>query len=190
VIYEHGQRTVSQLDSPFALKSAETLNELAAYASTLGASDPRLTALALIGGALGHGTDEWTPGSQQGSALAGAGFGAEGVASDILLAELTCQGVADLIDYNSRARSEIGGQVALAKSEAAQEVAEERDKLARERDEALGDLDAERVARREADRQVEHLKTVLNAVAPTKKRKVKPMQKNGKPATKKAEVDK
>jgi hypothetical protein len=162
VVQEHATRTISEIDSPFSRKSHDTLIDLASYAGTLGRSDPHLEALARISGSLGN-SDTWTPGSQQSSTLAGAGFGAEGITPNLLLGELIDKGVEDLIEHSSGDRQRVEAEVAAAKKEAQDAVQAERLRLEQERDQALGDLDAERAAKESALRRLTHAVNILEA---------------------------
>ncbi len=173
-VRELGERTVSQLDSPFAQKSSETLNDLASYVGTLGKKDGHLEALALISSHLGCDSDYWQPGSLQAGLLAGAGFGTDGIASNVLLGELIAKGVEDLHDHSQRHRERAEAEIAQAKAEAVRGVEEETAQLIEDRDRARSDLDAERARNAELERDVDHLKRVLNAtrIAP-KPRKVR-----------------
>ena len=183
-IRERATRTVSTLDSPFAQKSAQTLNDLADYAGTLGREDPHLHALHLIGAHQGD-SDSWAPGSQQASTLAGAGFGTEGITPSLLLGELIDKGIEDLADEFRRQQQRGEAGIAQARAEALEAVAEEKRDLIAERDQARADLDAERHARREADRQLDHLTQVLNSVRPPKP-KPRKVKRTGAPTEAKA----
>ena len=173
-VRELAERTATTLDSPFAMKSSETLNDLASYVNTLGKRDGHLEALGLISSHLGTDSDRWEPGSQQASLLAGAGFGTEGIASNVLLGELIAKGVEDLHDHSQDHRQRSEAAAAAAKAEAIKAVEEETAQLTEERDRARGDLAGERARNAELERDVDHLKRVLNAtrIAP-KPRKVR-----------------
>ncbi len=173
-VRELAERTVSTLDSPWAMKSSETLNDLASYVGMLGKGDGHLEALGLISSHLGTDSDYWEPGSQQASLLAGAGFGSDGIASNVLLGELIAKGVEDLHDHTQGDRQRSEAAIAQAKAEAVKAVEEETAQLIEDRDRARGELDAEKARNVELQRDLDHLKGVLNAttrVAPGRVRR-------------------